>query len=451
MRGARIFACCLLALCTHAARAQTEFDPQQAQIANQSVLPSVTSATGARTVVPDYTETPDELKYEGRDVRSEAQNRLTTCALQPALPGCEATLAVQESASRPRADLSDVAGSIAGAHDAAANPAANLGNLSSYYSGCSETGTCSSDVFCFGSHCFETKAAADPDFAAAMSYMEAARQAGVYLDPGTAMNRDSVRVFSGEDNRCEENLVQNCCASSQSGKGMSNGKMTGVGSMLVFDLLMNSGNRRFLMAGFKSLATGAGFSGTLSLYGVSFTANPVIADAYYTELSQVDGVFIGIDPTTMAIHVAVMIAMQMMQCDEEEMKTGLKKGAALCHMVDERRCKRRVLGICLKRESVMCCFNSVLARVINEQGRTQLGINWGSGDRPACTGFTVAQLQSLDFSKMDLTEFYASIAPDQADLGSFQDGAKTIAPQCYYGNGNCNATQSPPPSTPAGQ
>jgi conjugal transfer mating pair stabilization protein TraN len=58
-----------------------------------------------------------------------------------------------------------------------------------------------------------------------------------------------------------------------------------------------------------------------------------------------------------------------------------------------------------------------LARILNEQGRAQLGRSWGGAESPDCSGFTVAQLQSLDFSRMDLTEFYAEIAPTLPDVG----------------------------------
>jgi conjugal transfer mating pair stabilization protein TraN len=43
---------------------------------------------------------------------------------------------------------------------------------------------------------------------------------------------------------------------------------------------------------------------------------------------------------------------------------------------------------------------------------------------PDCSGFTVAQLQSLDFSRMDLTEFYAEIAPTLPDVGTLRQKAQ---------------------------
>ena len=51
--------------------------------------------------------------------------------------------------------------------------------------------------------------------------------------------------------------------------------------------------------------------------------------------------------------------------------------------------------------------------MINRQGRAQLGL-----DLTDCGGVTITQLQSLDFSKMDLTEFKNSISPSNMDLDS---------------------------------
>ena len=65
------------------------------------------------------------------------------------------------------------------------------------------------------------------------------------------------------------------------------------------------------------------------------------------------------------------------------------------------------------------------------------GKGWGSGQNPDCSGFTIPQLQSLDFAAMDLTEFYASIVPKNPNLGAIQSGNSAKVPNCYYGQGRC--------------
>ena len=65
-----------------------------------------------------------------------------------------------------------------------------------------------------------------------------------------------------------------------------------------------------------------------------------------------------------------------------------------------------ISGTCLKTRYVSCCFNSKISRVIHEQGRSQLGINWGNAHNSVCRGLTVEELQSLNFDQIDLSEIY---------------------------------------------
>ena len=54
---------------------------------------------------------------------------------------------------------------------------------------------------------------------------------------------------------------------------------------------------------------------------------------------------------------------------------------------------------------VYCCFPTKLARILQEEGRKQLGIDWGDCKKPLCQGLSFKQLTTLDFSQMDLSEF----------------------------------------------
>ena len=53
-------------------------------------------------------------------------------------------------------------------------------------------------------------------------------------------------------------------------------------------------------------------------------------------------------------------------------------------------------------------FQGALPRIINEAGRPQVGKGWGSAKHPDCSGFTVAQFQSLDLSNVDFSDFYSA-------------------------------------------
>jgi conjugal transfer mating pair stabilization protein TraN len=121
----------------------------------------------------------------------------------------------------------------------------------------------------------------------------------------------------------------------------------------------------------------------------------------------------------------------------------MKRDARLCVAFGDY-CSRciTVFGhcvACLERTKSFCCFNSHLARIINEHGRQQIGKTWGTdtAQSPDCSGFTVAQLQSLDFSKMDLSEFYAEISPALPGASTYVNNANSKIPACYFGNGQC--------------
>jgi enamine deaminase RidA (YjgF/YER057c/UK114 family) len=111
---------------------------------------------------------------------------------------------------------------------------------------------------------------------------------------------------------------------------------------------------------------------------------------------------------------------------QAEQVLAMKNDNRLCHSVGSYCSKKLpVIGTCLETTQSYCCFNSRLARVLNQQGRAQLGRGWGGATSPDCAGLSLAQLQSLDFSRMDLTEFYAEIAPTLPDVGALANKARS--------------------------
>ncbi|MEF8736243.1 MAG: type-F conjugative transfer system mating-pair stabilization protein TraN [Candidatus Accumulibacter necessarius] len=294
---------------------------------------------------------------------------------------------------------------------------------------------CPANVYCLGSNCFNTSYTNDADFARSMSLMEAAREAGVYLDT------TNMQVFKGESNKCRDRLFKNCCYSDSAGAGMTNQSLFGTGSRLVYDVLMNADNREFLYQGMQALLMSGGFSGSFTTYGVTVAINGTALPAGSAVLYSGDGLVIAFDPWSLAIAVVIYIVMSMSSCNEEEGKLAMKEGAGLCHSVGTY-CSSciRILGACvacIEHTTGKCCFNSKLARIVNEQGRVQVGKGWGSGENPDCSGFSIAQLQSLDFAAMDLSEFYASIVPTLPSVGTIQGSNASRLTTCYYGQGRC--------------
>lgn len=294
---------------------------------------------------------------------------------------------------------------------------------------------CPTNVFCVGTSCFNISYAADADFARSMAYMEAAREAGIYMD------LDKLTVFNGERQECRDRLLKNCCFTDSAGKGMTNQSTFGAGSRLVYDVLMNSENREFITAGLSALLSSGGFSGTFSSYGFTLAVNgaalPSGSVALYSSSTVAgEGVVVAFDPWSLVIAIVIYVIMSLMECSEGEGRLSLQRGAGLCHEIGDY-CSHKVLGFCVTRTHGHCCFNSVLSRIINEQGRSQVGRGWGDAKNPQCGGFTIAELQSLRFDVMDFSEFYASIVPVMPNVTGIQGNNTTRVPACYYGQGKC--------------
>lgn len=94
------------------------------------------------------------------------------------------------------------------------------------------------------------------------------------------------------------------------------------------------------------------------------------------------------------------------QCSESEQILAQQSLAGQCHYVGSY-CSNEVLGICTSRGYAYCCFNSKLARIIQEQGRAQLGISFGAAEAPDCRGLTPEEIERIDFARIDFSEFYA--------------------------------------------
>lgn len=70
-------------------------------------------------------------------------------------------------------------------------------------------------------------------------------------------------------------------------------------------------------------------------------------------------------------------------------------------------CSSSFLGVCLARRERHCCFLSRIGRILQEQGRPQIGKPWARPRDEQCLGFTIAEFQQLDLSRMDFSEVYA--------------------------------------------
>jgi len=231
-------------------------------------------------------------------------------------------------------------------------------------------------------------------------------------DPGVPANGEvdtagaclgNIEIFSGRAMRCRppglKTTFSNCCK--DRGKivkdGMG-GSITSISTKIAVAKGVFTGMKAAYTA-FKAGATAGQAAGA--------GANAIIA---------------GIDPTSIAVSLAINFIMDFLLsgCDQQDMEVGMLKGSGMCHEVGSY-CSSKILGICIQKSRGQCCLNTKLGRIIQEQGRPQLksfnGLGWGTPQNPYCRGFSPEEFQALDFSKMDLSEYYSEIeARAQADI-----------------------------------
>ena len=258
---------------------------------------------------------------------------------------------------------------------------------------------CGLQTFCVGGTCFDTGYPPDQDIFKVLTAMEAANEASM-LD-----------LFVGEAASCSKNAANSCCEAQPGGESATNravastAVMTGLkigveyidlyGSSYIYEAL-NSSGVNFLQMLAPKMEAHLAAQPNFSVWGASFDVG-------------VNGItYAGFDPWSLGLSVAMLVVSELMSCDQDEQLLGMKRGQGLCAHVGSW-CSRKALSACVEKKEGWCCFSSVLARVINEQGRAQIGKSWGDPQNPNCKGFTLAELERLRFDQMDLTEFYNSI------------------------------------------
>lgn len=97
-------------------------------------------------------------------------------------------------------------------------------------------------------------------------------------------------------------------------------------------------------------------------------------------------------------------------CDEGEKELAKLKEADKCHYVGTY--KKKVIGLTQKKTHSYCCYESKIAKEINVQAREKGLTNKSFGDpeSPDCSGFTIDELQNINFEKIDFRFLSEDIA-----------------------------------------
>lgn len=317
-------------------------------------------------------------------------------------------------------------------------------------------------------NCIDAGHPNDSDFGRAMVAMEVGREAGVY--------RKGLNVFSGISKTCRSKNMgfsTDCCDTSGGARsnasvmtGSAFSGLTGVAGDVLsygwknatdvcYDLMFQSDapwmvekavaawgqqgalgwqpNANFtteIGMGGMVLSYGesaAGIAGSIS-QGLEFlTGSPLSADLLGaispTELVSnmfgVEGLSLSFDPVSFGFTMALTVYQSLTACDEEEMKLGMMRGANLCVSGGEECDDGGLFGLFKSCTQYYCCYNSKLARIINEQGLPQLGRQPGRD----CQGFTDTDIGRLDWDRINMSEFVNDMVrqaqlPDAAAIQS---------------------------------
>ncbi len=97
------------------------------------------------------------------------------------------------------------------------------------------------------------------------------------------------------------------------------------------------------------------------------------------------------------------------ECEAAEFQLGAKRELKSCQPVGSYCANDSLFGCIEKRES-FCCYHSPFARIVQAGAREQLGLGFGRADRPMCEGLTLAQFAEIDWTRIDLDEWFGILA-----------------------------------------
>ncbi|MGN1393628.1 MAG: conjugal transfer protein TraN [Succinivibrionaceae bacterium] len=102
-------------------------------------------------------------------------------------------------------------------------------------------------------------------------------------------------------------------------------------------------------------------------------------------------------------YIAYQLSMTLKEiitsCSSEDIETSMRIAMDSC-VYSESKCKKKILGKCLEEERIYCCYNSPLAKLVNEQLVNKDLITLGE-----CVGINASDLQNIDFSEIDLSKW----------------------------------------------
>lgn len=265
-----------------------------------------------------------------------------------------------------------------------------------------EIGQVCDDTVCINGVCQKREEANTDAFLQSAALLEVAREAASYADAGKGT------VFEGIASGCTVKAAGfSCCkrADAADAAELSNSAfevavtagvdagfelIKTVGSPYVYDVLSSHEALSSLLTNLYGEAGTGVYSPNFSFYGVS-----VARDA-------AGSLTMNFSPAAFFAAVAMQYLTEYFTCTKEDQLHAMREAAGLCRYVGSYCAKKSGLG-CLEKKESWVCFNSRLARLVQEGARWELNLGWGTPEEPLTRGITFEELRRLDFTKIDLT------------------------------------------------
>ncbi|MCC9289620.1 conjugal transfer mating pair stabilization protein TraN [Pseudomonas aeruginosa] len=320
---------------------------------------------------------------------------------------------------------------------------------------------CAGGARCMGSECFDSWNTKSGDFAYAVGMLQVAQFAEHDLDCGgdgtDIYEANDCKVFNGEAMECEKALggYVDCSEAPESVSifdyvilTMNSLKMTSslealsrtgnlfapgycaagteaalsVGSSdikgrwgTIVDSATAAFNERFqgaamgqiqhwlMQQGYDAMVEMGACAAAIAVFGTG--AEGSATQGTVTALSANAAMVVNMIGWVYMVYVIVDLVINIIsECEQMEFELGAKKESRQCHF-DGSYCACEALGSCVDKREAYCCFGSVVAGIIQESARDQLGFGWGDVKSATCEGFTPAQMAHMDWSRVDLSEW----------------------------------------------
>lgn len=117
------------------------------------------------------------------------------------------------------------------------------------------------------------------------------------------------------------------------------------------------------------------------------------------------------------------VSAHLVKCDKDEKELRELRDKNRCVQVGTY-CAEKFAGVCIRKKTSFCCYGNKMARLIQQNGRVQLGIGFGAPDAPNCSGLSTDELSRVDFNRIDFSEIYEDIKSKTVPKGQAQSLAQ---------------------------